>query len=289
MSNILCIDIGGTRIKAAILRDNIDLFTLKNTKVEVVRSLGWLNSSLPEIVSKTHPASIFQKNSNFNDFDYISIGVPVQVIKDGNEICGHYVQKRGLPRDLKQSFENQCNCRVVIINDAVCWLSGAINYYSLCGIKIKFPCLFIALGTSVGIGYAELMHHIENLELSNHNHRFTHLSQVSGQLIDNGGKAHACLGEKYFNTIKNDHKDWTYLNIKTEFTKRIIALLSDIKDKNIVNFADLKTIFIGGGNAEYVDFDILRNKLEKHVFMITSNNVDINPDLIPLLGQINMC
>ncbi|MDF2593083.1 MAG: hypothetical protein K0S75_2549, partial [Clostridia bacterium] len=258
------------------------------TEVEVVRSLGWLNRSLPEIVSKTHPASILRQNTKFSNYDYISISVPAQVINDGNEICGHYVEKRGLPRDLKLSFENHCNCRVVIINDAICWLSGVLNYYNLCGVKIEFPCLFIAFGTSVGIGYAEQMHYIENLELSNHNHRYSHLSRVSGQLIDSGGKVHASLGEKYFAFLKNDHKDWTYLNIKTEFTKRIIALLSDIQDKNIVNFNDLKTIFIGGGNAEYVDLDILKNKVEKYIFMITSNNIDINPDLIPLLGQIKV-
>lgn len=222
------------------------------------------------------------------DYDTISISVPVQVINEGGEICGHYVEKRGLPRNLKKSFENQSNCSVVIINDAICWLSGALNYYKLCGLEIEFSCLFIALGTSVGIGYTKQMNNIENLELSNHNHHFSRLSQVAGQLVDNGGKVHTCLGEKYFTSIRNDHKDWTYLNIKSEFTNRLIALLLDIKDKNIVDFIDLKTIFIGGGNADYVDDDILRSKIEKYIFMLTPNNLQINPDLIPLLGQIKL-
>ena len=288
MNNIICIDIGGTRIKAAILRYNIDLLELRNTKVKVSKSLGWLNSSLPEIISKTHPASIFQQNSNLDDYDAISISVPVQVINDGSEICGHYVEKRGLPRDLKRSFENQSNCNVTIMNDAICWLSGALNYCKLCEMEIEYPCLFIALGTSVGIGYSKQIDITQNLELSNHHHYFSHLSQTSEQLVNTGGKVHACLGEKYFASIKNDHKDWTYLNIKADFTNRIIALLLDIKDKNIVDFAELRTIFIGGGNADYVDSNILRNKLEKHLFMLTPNNLQINPDLIPLLGQIKL-
>ena len=288
MNNILCIDIGGTRIKAAIIRESIDLFTLKNTKVEVIRSLGWLNSSLPEIISRKHPFSILQQFSNFADYDYISISVPVQVINDGSEIRGHYVEKRGIPRDLKKSFENQCNCRVVIMNDAICWLSGALNYYKLRGVKIQFPCLFIALGTSVGIGYAKQHDYIENLELSNHNYHFSHLSRASGQLVDSGGKVHAYLGDRYFTSLKNEHKDWNYLNIKTEFTKRIIALLLDIKDKNIVDFKALRTLFIGGGNAEYVDSEILRSGLQKELFMLTPSNIDINPDIVPLLGQIKL-
>jgi predicted NBD/HSP70 family sugar kinase len=288
MNNILCIDIGGTRIKAAILKDNIDLLTLKNTKVEVISSLGWLNSSLPQIVSKLHPASIIQQSSNLSDHDYISISVPAQVINNGSEICGHYVEKRGFPREIKNVFEVISNCKVVIINDAICWLSGALNYYKLCEVKIEFPCLFISLGTSVGIGYAKEMEYIENLELSNHNHHFLHLSRASGQLIGNGGKVHACLGEKYFTFLKNDHKNWTYLDIKADFTNRILALLLDIKDKNIVSFIDLKTIFIGGGNANYVNSGILSSALEKNIFMLTPSNLQINPDLIPLLGQIKL-
>jgi hypothetical protein len=71
MSNILCIDIGGTRIKAAILNNNIDLNSLRNTKVEIIRSLGWLNSSLPSIISKNHPASIIQQYTSLTDYDKI--------------------------------------------------------------------------------------------------------------------------------------------------------------------------------------------------------------------------
>jgi hypothetical protein len=286
MDNVLCIDIGGTRIKAAILNDNIDLLTLKRTEVEVIRSLGWLNNSLPEIVSKVHPASIIRQSDNLSDYDYISISVPAQVINNGSEICGHYVEKRGFPREINKAFEDISNCKVIIKNDAICWLSGALNYFKLCEINIEFPCLLISLGTSVGAGYAKDIEYMENLELSNHNHHFLHLSRASGQLIDNGGKIHACLGEKYFTFLKNDCKNLTYLSIKGDFTNRILALLLDIKEKNIISFIDLKTIFIGGGNADYVNCDILSNSLEKNVFMLTPNNLQINPDLIPLLGQI---
>jgi hypothetical protein len=288
MSNILCIDIGGTRIKAAILKNDMDLNFLKNTKVEIIRSLGWLNSSLPSLISKNHPASIIQQYTNLTDYDYISISVPVNVINDGTEINGNYVERRGLPQDLKKAFEEKSKCEVFIMNDSICWLSGALNYYGLNEVKVEFPCLLIALGTGVGLGYASQMYHMENLELSNHYHRFSQLSQASVQLIDRGWKVHACLGEKYFYSLKNEHKDWTYLNIQDDFTKRITALLLDIKDKNLINFIDLKTIFIGGGNASYVNSDILIDDLQKNVLILTSRSLQINPDLIPLLGQVKL-
>jgi hypothetical protein len=288
MSNILCIDIGGTRIKAAILNNNIDLNSLRNTKVEIIRSLGWLNSSLPSIISKNHPASIIQQYTSLTDYDYISISVPVNVINNGTEINGNRVERRGLPQDLKKAFEDQSNCEVFIMNDSICWLSGALNYCRLNEVKIEFPCLLIALGTGVGLGYSSHMYHSENLELSNHYRRFPQLSQASVQLIDRGWKVHGCLGEKYFYSLKNEHKDWTYLDIQDDFTKRIMALLLDIKDKNLINFMDLKTIFVGGGNASYVNSDILSNNLQKNIYMLTLSNLQINPDLIPLLGQINI-
>jgi hypothetical protein len=288
MSNILCIDIGGTRIKAAILKNDIDINFLKNTTVEIIPSLGWLNSSLPNIISNNHPASLIQQCTSLTGYDYISISVPVNVVNNGTEIIDNRVGRRGLPQDLKKAFEAQSNCEVFIMNDSICWLSGALNYCRLNEVKIEFPCLLIALGTGVGLGYSSHMYHSENLELSNHYRRFPQLSQASVQLIDRGWKVHGCLGEKYFYSLKNEHKDWTYLDIQDDFTKRITALLQDIKDKNLINFMDLKTIFIGGGNASYVNSDILSNNLQKNICMLTLSNLQINPDLIPLLGQINI-
>lgn len=288
MKNVLCIDIGGTRIKAAILRDNIDLQSLKNTKVEVIRSLGWLNGSLPQIISKQHPASILQQNSNLNQYDCVSLSVPVKVIDDGAEIIGHYAEKYGIPKNLKKAFRDVCNCEVVVKNDSGCWLSGAQNYSRLCSMKIEFPCLFIALGTGVGIAFSEQMHTIRGFDLSGLDIHFLYLSNISKQLIDKGWKVHACLGRKYFYWVQSERKEWTYLKIKEDYTNRIIAFLKDIKAKKPIDFKNIKTIFIGGGNAEYVNSAILEEKTHKHIHMFTACNLQINPDLIPLLGQIKL-
>jgi hypothetical protein len=288
MNNILCIDVGGTRIKAAILKDNIDLNILRNTEVEVIRSLGWLNASLPNVISRTHPSSILQRCIKLADYDSISISVPAQVINNGTEITGYYVEKRGVPPDLKKAFEDQGNCEVVIMNDAICWLSGALNYCRLYSIEVEYPCLFIALGTGVGIGFSKHSHHIEHLELSNYHHHFSCLGQASGTLVDKGWKVHVCLGEKYFYSLKSDHKAWTILDIQADFTERLIALLLDIEAKGIDHLLDFKTIFIGGGNAEYINYHNLRSKLQKKLFIFKADNLEINPDLIPLLGQVKL-
>lgn len=288
MKNVLCIDVGGTRIKAAILRDNIDLQSLKNTKVEVIRSLGWLNSSLPQIISKQHPSSIFQKNNSLNQYDCVSLSVPVKVIDNGAEIRGYYVEKYGVPKDLKKAFGDECNCEVAVKNDSVCWLSGALNYSRLCSMKIEFPCLFIALGTGVGIAFSEQMHTVRGFDLSSLDIHFLYLSNISKQLIDKGWKVHACLGGKYFYWVQSEHREWTYLKIQEDYTKRIIAFLKDIKEKKAISFENVKTIFIGGGNAEYINYAILQEKVHKNINMFTACNLQINPDLIPLLGQIKL-
>lgn len=288
MNNILCIDIGGTRIKAAILKDDIDLHSLKNTKVEVIRSLGWLNGSLPQIISKQHPASIVQQSSNLNQYNCVSLSVPVKVINNGTEIRGYYVEKCGVPKHLKKAFWDVCNCEVVVKNDSVCWLLGALNYSRLCSMKIEFPCLFIALGTGVGIALSEQMHAVRDFDLSSLDIHFLYLSNISKQFIDKGWKVHACLGEKYFYWVQSEHREWTYLKIQEDYTKRIIAFLKDIKEKKSISFENIRTIFIGGGNAEYINCDILQKKVHKNIHMFTPCNLQINPDLIPLLGQIKL-
>jgi len=39
---VLCIDVGGTRIKASILKPNMKLNDLKEVKVLATRTIGWL-------------------------------------------------------------------------------------------------------------------------------------------------------------------------------------------------------------------------------------------------------
>jgi len=284
MNRILCIDIGGTRIKSAILWDNMDLDSLKDTKIEIIRSLGWLNSSLPQIISKTHPYSLVNKNSNLGNYNSISLSVPAKIINSDMEILGHHIEKRGLPKNLKKSIEDEANCEVFICNDAVCWLSGSISYCSLCSISIDFPCLLITLGTGVGAAFSKHINHIEDLEISNVHGRFPQLSKASNQVIDTGWKVHACLGEKYFNWVKNEQKHWTYLKIQEDYNNKVLSFLLDIKQKNLADFESIKTIFIGGGNADYLNNDVLSSSLNKNVYVLSSSNLQINPDVIPLLG-----
>ena len=55
---IMCVDIGGTRIKAAILPEQLDAEILSRKRVVVMRSLGWLNEHMPKLLSSAHPASL---------------------------------------------------------------------------------------------------------------------------------------------------------------------------------------------------------------------------------------
>ena len=101
MSRTFCIDIGGTRIKSAILKDDITLDELKLVQPKVTRTLGWLNESLPDIVPFLDDGSTY---------DRVSISIPDDVLSNGREIVGYLPGAYKVPRDLAEKCEDITGC-----------------------------------------------------------------------------------------------------------------------------------------------------------------------------------
>lgn len=286
MANILCIDIGGTRIKAALFEDSPMLLDLKKTKVRTMESLGWLNSSLPQIISQDHAAGLISQNKIFRNYDVIAIGVPFKVTNEGKKVDGYYINKRGVPENLLQEFENFANCKVIITNDSIAWMYGALSYYKLCSKVIEFPCLAVILGTGVGLSYSGVHQDIRSIEASEQRYYFSNLSLASNEEIYGGAEIHQVLGERFFRELKD--KNWTYLKIQSEYTKRLSALFDDIEDANLFNFKKVRSVIIGGGHLRYLCLSTLRKNLNKSLYVLSKKAIQINPDLVPLLGLASL-
>ena len=54
------------------------------------------------------------------------------------------------------------------------------------------------------------------------------------------------------------------------------------------NYKDIKSIIIGGGNSKYVDFSKLKSSLNKAIYMLNKNHLQINSDLVCLLGLASL-
>lgn len=58
MKHTLCIDIGGTRIKSAVLPEHPTLEQVRKASPMVIRTRGWLNHSLTKLIDPGHWTSL---------------------------------------------------------------------------------------------------------------------------------------------------------------------------------------------------------------------------------------
>ncbi|MDD4309536.1 MAG: hypothetical protein PHO32_04085 [Candidatus Cloacimonetes bacterium] len=283
MSNILSIDVGGTRIKAAVIPNDVSLEKLQSINVEVISNRGWLNGNLPRIVDPNLWASFTNKKFKLDTVDSIAIDGPWGVKPTG--IYGYYVDTFGIPRDLSSKLCEYSNKKVLnCLNDAEAWMKGMIRYYQLSKQEIVFPVLAVILGTGTGLAFADSNHHIQGIELSAINSPFDRLRRY--EKFNYAYEIHNILSEKGFFgslTNKEERKQWDYDKVRAEYTLRIGGLVKDIlpalKNKP-------STIIVGGGFSEYVSQRTVQEYTNISVRVIRKLDLDINPDLIPLIGNI---
>ncbi|MCB9210937.1 MAG: ROK family protein [Ignavibacteriales bacterium] len=287
MQNKLCIDIGGTNIKAAVIKTNILSTELNKINIMKIKTLGWMNKSLPEISSKDHWASFIHKNRNNPEIHSISIDGPFGMDKRNNEIVSedHYVKTHGVPYNLREIIAKKLGLNVSIMNDADAWIKGIIKYYKLTNKNIDFPIISLCLGTGLAFAGASNEKDVQSIDINKYNN-FDNLSKAAGQPINEGYRVHDILGYKFFNWIKNDCLHWDYLRIRKEYTKRLIALLQDLGEKNIYNYKNIKTIFLSGGSSDFLSIRTIQNQTSKKIVGLREDSLDFDLNLIPLLGHI---
>lgn len=280
MKKTLCIDVGGTRIKAAIIPGSSSLNSLPAIPKTAIRSLGWLNRTLPEIVSPENWASIANQLEMKGKFNDVAICVPGPVEN------GRFKREDlSIPTDLLDQLKTHSTCHVSkLVKDADAWTVGACIYFKLSKKKIKYPAIALAFGTGIGLSLALNETTIYSTEISRWSYGFSRVEKISGKRISQPCKVHGILGADYFAWVAKEKRHWDYQRIRLEFTRRVVALIRDLQPKIEQDIGDIRSLIVGGGNAEFLSIRGLKEKINIDVYSLWSRKIEIDPDLIPLIG-----
>jgi ROK family len=282
MKSILCVDVGGTRIKYAVLPQKSKLENISSSKLFNLRTLGWLNDSFSNLFSKHHWASVISKNSISNYTD-IAVSVPGP-ISEGKYFKRNDLIDRGMPKNLKESIQKSSDMPVTLIKDADAWAIGVAKYLKLKKSDVNFPILVLAFGTGVGASIIKSPSEFYSIEISKAPCKFIHLSNKSGNSVDQSWKVHNRIGNHFFEWVSKDRPNWSYDKIRSEFTKRVSAFILDMRNILPGDLNKFETVVLGGGNSEYVSVTEVKNDSGKNVITFWNRHLEINPDFIPLLG-----
>ena len=275
----MCLDIGGTRVKAAILPKSLTADAVTALSVFTMRSLGWLNASLPELLNADNWASVVSRLSSYGEFAEVAIGVP-GAVRDGRFLRSDI----NVPVDLRDRFSEFINTEVTLVKDADAWMVGATAYSEMWERPMHFPWSVFTFGTGVGLSLARDSKHFESLELSEWPESFPSLASAAGVAIDVPWQVHAILGKDFFEWVAASKRHWSYPRIREEFTRRVVALLNDLMTSSESPLHGSRTLTVGGGNAEYVSLRSLASHTGCDVRSLSRQSLGIDPDLIPLLG-----
>lgn len=109
------------------------------------------------------------------------------------------------------------------------------------------------------------------------------------EVSHSGGEVHGMLGKDFINWIEEDEqKKFSYNTIRDEFSKRVSALILDLKDKMSYELNHIGVIAIGGGNAEFASASQIEKVIHQKPCSLIDRIINMNPDCIPLLGLSNL-
>jgi hypothetical protein len=275
MTATLCIDVGGSRIRAAVLDATESLASLRRKKVASVRSLGWLNRTLPQIVAPSNTASITARIDD--PYEAIAVAVP-GTVRDGIFMRTDL----GIPRDLAEALAHASGMKTFVMNDAEAWATGSVEFAALRGDGFELPAFVLVLGTGVGCAVALDERRTLAVELSEWPLPFPQLESAAGRSIDESWQAHAMVGHPFVEWVASNKAQWSFERVRREYTRRLAALLEDLAPELSRQHGEIRTLVIGGGNADLVDARALT--FASKVAIWSRASVDVDPDWIPLIG-----
>jgi hypothetical protein len=287
MNQTLCIDVGGTRIKSAVLPKNPSLDDLKAAESMSVRTLGWLNHSLPNLLKPDCWAGLADYyNRKQICYNHISISVPGPVDKEGCFLREDLTSGAAkCPKQLLHALKQASGKSVTIINDADAWILGFLRYADLIGESLTYPVLSIAFGTGIGTSMATDSKTIHSVEISSLESMIWKKLRKSAQRdFTNSWYVHGIIGRTFFEWVEKSHPEWDYPTIREQFSARVLAACEDLEPILKQRFGNTGTIVLAGGNAEFVSVSKLEKSLNCRVFSLTDRHTQLTPDLISLLG-----
>jgi hypothetical protein len=282
----LCIDVGGTRIKSVILPQNVDLQTAADARPYAIRTLGWLNHSLPKVVDPDHWAGVaayYRRQGQ--DYDRIAMDLPAGISPAG-EVIGRndlVLSDARLPRQIKP-LEAAAKKPVTLLNDAEAWMHGIASYAELTSLSLSWPVLALILGTGLGVAGGRDPRTLMILDPMEASWAGSKCEKVTGMAMAEPWRVHQAVGREFFGWIERERQGWSYEEIRSQFTRRAEAVVEGMEAQVRSRLGQVRTIVIGGGNAEFVSVRMLAKLTGVNVVALSQGSSKLLPDLTPLLG-----
>lgn len=278
----LCIDIGGTRIKWAVVAHSGGTIDDWQPRVHAMRSLGWLNATLPGLLDPGNWAGIAALEGGPGPFDAVGIAITGVISGPAGRLDGWLVGRNGAPADLAARYRALIAPRPLSIrNDAVAFLRGAARHLARSR-TLQPPYLLLTFGTGVGIvtGSSPDAIRVSEFEAP---FRGANVARAAGRApLEHTWDVHDLLGRRFFDWVAREQHAWSYQEVRKQFTARVVALLEDLEE----TYGKAGTIIVAGGNAEYVSVRQVAQRLQVPVLPLRKPELDLDPDIISLAGCI---
>lgn len=288
-TRVLCVDIGGSRIKAAVLHPEITLKELQNTSTISFESKKWLNEDIPQLFNPDILGNLYEKTGV--ECDEVSIGVRGPVM-DGTYCL---VPKEHLPREMRKKCREAAKCPVFLECDTGIWARGALHWQSLIKQDVLFPCLGITFGTGIGVALISAPDDIINIEISVIDAPFARLLELAKNqpLKQEYGRPapHDAIGMPYFFWKQKENTFSNPRVIQNEFNMRVLAFIEDMQDYMKGLGMKAESVIIGGGNSRFIIPQDLERTLGKQVALLSPDSVSqygVSFDVISLLGCLKI-
>lgn len=285
-AKVLCVDIGGTRVKATILHPGITLQELQGITTIAFDSKEWLNEDIPQLFNADISGGLPERIGA--PYDQVSIGVRGPVM-DG-AYC--VVPKEHLPREMKKKCQEAAKCPVFLECDTGAWTRGALYWQSLIKQDVPYPCMGITLGTGIGVTLISSPNDIINIEISLIDTPFQRLFELTKNqpLKQEYGRPapHDAIGMPYFLWMHKEYPFYDPKMLQNDYNARMVAFVKDMQEYLLNKLGvEVNSIMIGGGNSRFLVSQDLENALGKSIILLSPEAISrygVSSDCISLLG-----
>lgn len=273
MSKVICVDVGGTRIKIAKIPADASEAVACFPRLKIQADL-WDASRDSKRLANIIADRIRPLITEGPPVARTIISLPGGVSADGKRYTGwlkhHGVGDGFLPQLANLSGVSPSS--ICMVHDSYVWANGAGTWCRLERHGIRGAIGVLAIGTGVAFGIVTPAH-LAVRELMSANYNFRELLRHAGSTNQN---VHDHIGRMYFDWRST--QGWPHDRELSDQTKRLRLLLDELGRKH-----DFDRILIGGGYAEqYVAGASAFPKVE----WLVRSRLPFDPNFIPMLGML---
>lgn len=274
---VLSIDIGGTRVKARIIREDATITDLTGVDIVVLPSL-YFNQKISELFQ--HDGPLIPLTGL--DFDRAHVLVPAEVTPDGADVVPR--RDLDLPPQLGTLLTEVLGKPVTLKQDAVGALEGYIALAKLKEQPIQLPMTYVAFGTGIGVGFAAQNGSLKKVSISGMKVDWTPLQPYVGNLdVSTGTRVHGRI-RRMFEQFRDSNI--TKVELLKAVNTFLTIMVGQMKSENVI-FSELA---IGGGWSNFLKADDidLGPHSDINVTLVNQETCgDLDADLIPLLNILH--